>query len=211
MKFDPQSLKLCLVTHRQNQSFDAYLDVILAAVKGGVTSVQLREKSASQEEVLEMARRLKALLSPLGIPLLMNDHVLIAKAVGASGVHLGQKDASVTAARALLGPDAWIGLSVETPEELLLANQYSEVNYVAASAVFESQTKRDCKTTWGLVGLRDFCAVSVHPVVAIGGITPYNVALVKSCGVAGVAVVGAIHEAEDPCLAAAAFMEVLSS
>ncbi len=208
MKFDLQSLKLCLVTHRQNRPFSDYLGVILDAVRGGVTSVQLREKLASESDILEMARVLKTHLDPLGVPLIINDHLAIAEAVGAAGVHLGQQDSSLEEARALLGNQACIGLSIETNEELLLANRCAQLTYVAASAVFQSHTKQDCKTLWGLDGLRDFCKISVYPVVAIGGITIQNVSAVKDCGVSGVAIVGAIHDAESPRAAASAFHEI---
>jgi thiamine-phosphate pyrophosphorylase len=211
MKVDAQALKLCLVTHRQNKSFDSYLDLILEAVDGGVTSIQLREKSADEAALLSMARTLKSILTPLNIPLIINDHIHIAHAVNAAGVHLGPHDVSPGEARALLGEEAWVGLSIETHDALILANQNPYINYVAASAVFETQTKRDYSTLWGLDGLHHFCEKSRHPVVAIGGINEANISLVKDCGVAGVAIVGAIHHAESPRLAAFSLREALES
>lgn len=211
MKVNTQALKLCLVTHRQKEPFERYLNLISRAIEGGVTAVQLREKSVDDQTLLAMAQALQRLLTPLGIPLIINDHLHIARAVNAAGVHLGPHDASPEEARALLGPEAWIGLSIETPQALMIANQNSHLNYVAASAVFETETKRDCATFWGLEGLRDFCQKSRHPVVAIGGINAENAGLVKACGVSGIAVVGAIHKAHSPEAAAFALKEILEA
>lgn len=206
-----ESLKLCLVTHRQNQPFDSYLDFIMQCIHAGVTSVQLREKNLNEGELLEMARCLKKNLSPLGVPLIINDCLEVAKQVNAEGVHLGQSDASVTKARALLGEKVWIGLSIESWDELLLANQNKEINYVAASAVFASKTKNNCRMTWGLDGLAQFCQSAQHPVVAIGGMTSSNVKEVVQCGVAGVAVISAIHDALTPSAAVSAFIQAMRS
>ncbi len=211
MKLNTQALKLCLVTHRKTEPFERYLDLIFQAIQGGVTSVQLREKSVDDDTLLAMAQTLQQLLRPLGIPLIINDHLHIARAVNAAGVHLGPHDASPEEARALLGPEAWIGLSIETPDALMMANQNLHLNYVAASAVFATETKQNCATFWGLEGLRDFCQKSRHPVVAIGGINTDNAAHVKACGVAGIAVVGAIHNTHSPAAAAFALKEILEA
>jgi thiamine-phosphate pyrophosphorylase len=200
-------LKLCLVTHRQHQSFDEYLSFILRAVDGGVTSVQLRDKHASLSELKDMALALKSHLTPRHIPLIINDHIELAKAVNADGVHLGQSDCAPEKARELLGDTVYIGLSIETMDHLTHANDLACLDYVAASAVFSSQTKIDCATIWGLDGLSLVCAQSQHPVVAIGGITKHNVDAVMACGVIGVAVVNAIHEASCPEHAAREFVQ----
>ena len=195
--------KLCLVTHRQYHSFDVYQDMILQSIQGGVTSVQLRDKYAQPDQLYDMAVALKTLLSAYHIPLIINDHIEIAKAIRADGVHLGQSDVSPEFARAQLGPDVYIGLSIESYDELLVANQLTCIDYVAASAVFQSTTKTDCATIWGLDGLRRICVQSSHPVIAIGGISLDNIDAVMSSGAAGVAVVSAIHQASCPKLAAA--------
>lgn len=208
MKVDTQALKLCLVTHRQNQPLNQYLDFISQAIEGGVTCVQLREKSQDSKTILALAQALQALLRPLDIPLIINDDVAVANAVGAAGVHLGPHDTSPEQARAVLGSEAWIGLSIETYDALMLANRNSHLTYVAASAVFETQTKQDCSTVWGLDGLRNFCEKSLHPVVAIGGINANNASLVKAAGVAGIAVIGAIHDAQSPKMAATALKQI---
>ena len=195
-------LRLCLVTSRLGQSFHEYKLFILQAISGGVTAVQWRDKQASMADQHAMAFELKQLLTPLNIPLIINDHVDIAKAVDAAGVHLGQSDGSAMQARAILGPNKIIGLSIETEDNLVRANALTAIDYVAASAVFSSVTKTDCVTVWGLEGLRNIQMKSNHPVIAIGGIGPQNVRDVMACGVAGVAVVSAIHEARDPFYAA---------
>jgi thiamine-phosphate pyrophosphorylase len=190
-----QELKLCLVTHRKNQPVDSYINFIIQAIQHyGVTSVQLREKNLSQTEVFTFARDLKSVLKPLHIPLIINDYVEIAEAVDAEGVHLGQSDISPTEARKLLGPDKIIGWSIESFSELVEANKLTCLNYVAASAVFPSATKTDCKTIWGLDGLKEIVENSKHPVVAIGGINFSNLEKVMAQGVCGVAMVSALHE-----------------
>ncbi len=193
-----QCLKLCLVTHFQNKSFEYCKSLILNAIKGGVTSIQLREKNKELFEVYDLALKLKSCLTPLNIPLIINDHIQIAKAIDAEGVHLGQSDISPNEARKLIGSHKIIGLSIETYEELEIANQLTCIDYVAASAVFPSKTKSNCKTIWGIEGLRQIIRLSKHPVVAIGGIDTNNIRMIFESGVCGAAVVNAIHDSVDP-------------
>ncbi|PJE17900.1 thiamine phosphate synthase [Legionella sp.] len=126
--------KLILITHRQEQPLADYLQFIEKCIASGVTSVQLREKGATRAFLLDYARQLKALLDQFHIPLIINDNVELALEIDAHGVHLGQSDGSPLVARRRLGANKWIGLSIETGQELVKANAY-EVNYVAASAV----------------------------------------------------------------------------
>lgn len=194
-------LKLCLVTHFHHSlaSCQLFLD---QAVKGGVTSVQLRLKGVNPADHADFARAIKIFLDDRKTPLIINDHVELAKAIDASGVHLGQSDMAPWMAREILGPDKIIGWSIETLADLDRANELTCLDYVAASAVFPSRTKTDCKTIWGVDGLKKMVAKSIHPVVAIGGIESNNAADVIATGVAGIAVVSAIHEASDPMLSA---------
>lgn len=196
------ALKLCLVTHLQHQAFSVYKSFLLKAIRGGITAVQLREKNKSLSELQALALEFKATLRPFKIPLIINDHVDIAKVIGADGVHLGQSDLSPYEARSILGPAKIIGWSIETLEELALANQLTCIDYVAASAVFPSKNKPDCKTIWGIAGLQQIIQLSKHPVIAIGGINLNNVGMVIDNGACGVAVVGAIHD-NDPTQSAA--------
>jgi thiamine-phosphate pyrophosphorylase len=193
-----KSLQLCLVTHFPRQSFEHYKNFLLQAISGGVTSVQLRDKEASFTEMHRLALELKTLLSPLNIPLIINDQVAIAQLVDAAGVHIGQSDESPVHTRKRLSLNKWIGLSIESLDDLTIANQLNCIDYVGASAVFPSQTKPDCKTLWGLDGLKMLTQQSKHPVVAIGGITINTIESVVACGVCGVAVVGALHNQPNP-------------
>lgn len=193
-------LKLCLVTNLQEQPFPQYKEFILQAIKGGITSIQLREKSRSLSEIRQMALELKAILT---VPLILNDHVEIVKEVGAEGVHLGQSDMHPEKARALVGPNKIIGLSIESYQELKIANSLTCIDYVAASAVFPSKIKRNTKTIWGLEGLYTIVKNSRHPVIAIGGINESNIQSIVKTGACGAAVVGAIHDHPCPTKAAA--------
>lgn len=186
-------LKLCLVTNQARQTTSQYLDFVKEAVRGGVTMVQLREKAKTTIEVKEMALELKKILSILKIPLIINDNVALAVEIDADGVHIGQSDMKAKEARMLLGPNKIIGISIENIEDLHFANTQVGNYYVAASAVFASQTKLDCKTIWGLDGLEYIVKNSIHPVVAIGNINHTNIKDVMMQGVSGVAVISAIH------------------
>ena len=172
-------------------------EVVRQAVLGGVSSVQFRGKQLSTRAFLEQAAALKALLAPLGVPLIINDRVDVALALGVDGVHVGQEDLPATTARRLLGPAAIIGLSVETWEEVERA-QDLEVDYLGVSPVFATATKTDTKAPWGLAGLARIKGFSRHPLVGIGGISLANCREVALAGADSLAVVSAICSAADP-------------
>ncbi len=190
-------LKLCLVTH-QDRPWPLYRRFLEAAIEGGITSIQLREKSKNSDEVRRIATELLDFLSPYPIPLIINDDAYLAKELGAHGVHLGQDDLSPSSARQLLGKDKIIGLSIESLDQLHTANQILDIDYVAASAIFPSQSKKNCRMLWGLEGLRQLTTLSKHPVIAIGGVNQENVSSVIEHGAQGVAVIAAIHNAHQP-------------
>jgi thiamine-phosphate pyrophosphorylase len=175
--------------------------VVEAAAGAGIACVQLREKTLPTRFFLNQALTLQPILAAAGIPLLINDRVDIALAAGADGVHLGQSDMPCEAARRLLGPDAVIGLSVETWEDVTAA-QDLDVNYLGVSPIFATPTKTDTKTPWGLEGLARIRAYSRHPLVAIGGLNPANAPDIIKAGADAVAVVSAICSAKDPHAAA---------
>ena len=179
------------------------------AVAGGVASVQLREKDLSTRAFLALARSLKDLLGPLGVPLIINDRLDVALACGAEGLHLGQDDLPCEVARRLLGPTAILGLSVETWEDVVRA-QDQDVDYLGVSPVFATPTKTDTKAPWGLEGLARIRAYSRHPLVAIGGLHAGNVEAVVRAGAGGIAVVSALCAAEDPAAAARALGEAMA-
>ncbi len=203
-------LRLCLVTNILDQPFPCYKTFLLQAIEGGVTSVQLRSKMLNHVDFHALALSLKLFLSPLNIPLIINDHVDIAVTVDADGVHIGQSDCAPTDVREQLGRDKWIGLSVETLSDLERANALDCIDYIAASALFPTQTKTVCKTYWGLAGLQILVDHSRHPVVAIGGINKKNIKDVMHCGAAGVAVVNAIHDVPNPAQAARDLIHAMS-
>ncbi len=176
-------------------------EVVTAAVRGGVTLVQLREKSAPEARQVAAARRLKALLAPAGVPLIVNDSLDVALAAEADGLHLGQDDSDPAAARAALGPSRILGLSVGTPEELARSD-LSGVDYLGVGPVFATASKDDAGAAIGLEGLRDLRRRCDLPMVAIGGIKREQATAIAACGFQGVAVVSAICAAPDPAAAA---------
>ena len=185
------SLRLMLVAGPADCRGRKLLDVVAAAVKGGVTMVQLRHKHADTRTLLEEARALKALLDPLGVPLLVNDRADVVLAAQAAGVHVGQTDLPAAAARRILGPDALIGLTVKTLDQVREAESL-DVDYLGVGPVYASPTKPDAGPVLGPAGLRVFVQATHLPVVAIGGIGLENAKDVYACGVAGIAVVSAI-------------------
>ena len=196
------ALKLCLVTHQNQPSFNDYKQYIQQAIKGGVTSIQLRDKTLPITALRNTAIALLDLLRPLSIPLIINDNATLAKEIDAEGVHLGQSDQSPVDVRDMLGPKKIIGWSIETLEQLEQANELDCIDYIAASAIFNSNSKKDCKTIWGLTGLKQITQRSRHPVVAIGGINAGNIRDVILHGACGTAVISAIHDHKNPELAA---------
>lgn len=196
--------RLYLVTDRPLMAGRRIEDVVAAAVRGGVTIVQLREKDCRTREFVEVARGLKRLLEPLGVPLIINDRVDVALACGADGVHLGQSDMEYADARRILGPDAIIGISVETPEQ-----KPGEADYLGVGPIFSTPTKPDAAPPWGLEALAAYRRASRHVLVAIGGITLENARSVVEAGADGIAVVSAICAAPDPEAAARALHEAI--
>lgn len=174
---------------------------VAAAAGAGVTLVQLRAKAAGTRRRIALARRLIELLAPHGIPLIVNDDVEAALAAGAAGVHLGQSDEAAAAARARLGAEAVIGLSLEAVGQVA-AVDLAVVDYVAASPVFATATKADIAPPLGLAGVRAIRARTRAPLVGIGGIDAANAAAVLAAGADGVAVVSAILGAADSAVAA---------
>jgi thiamine-phosphate pyrophosphorylase len=189
--------RLCLVTDRTLAAPRAIEEIVAAAVRGGATAVQLREKGCGTREFVALARRLKTVLAGLGIPLIVNDRADVALAANADGVHVGQSDMEYHDARRMLGPDAIIGLSVETMEQALEAEAL-DLDYLGVSPVFPTSTKTGTAPAWGLEGLHDLRRASRHALVAIGGIASANAGEVIRAGADGIAVVSAICSAADP-------------
>ena len=184
--------------------------VVAEAVKGGVTIVQLREKDIDTREFVALGRRLKSLLTPLGVPLIINDRIDVALAVDADGVHIGQSDMPYGDARRLLGSDKIIGLSAENMAEVEEANAISDLDYLAISPVFGTATKTDTAAPFGLEGTREAVKRTIHPTVGIGGMNRHTVAEVMACGVDGIAVVSGIVSAQSPREAAAELKAIIN-
>ena len=201
---------LYLVTDRSLSRGRATVEIVRAAVAGGVTCVQLREKEASAREFAAAARELVALLRPLGVPLIVNDRIDIALAAGADGVHVGQQDLSVADARRL-GPPGWIvGVSAESLDDAVRAER-DGADYVGVSPVYATPTKTDHAAPLGLDGLRAIRAATKLPLVAIGGLHAGNAREVIRAGADGLAVVSAIVAADDPRAAAAELRRAIAA
>ncbi len=188
---------LYLVTDRQIIGNRSLIEIVTAAIQGGVSIVQVREKDCSTREFIELARELMLILRPRGIPLIINDRVDVALAAGCDGVHIGQSDMPYPDARRIMGPDAIIGLSVENMEQVAQADAW-DVDYLGVSPVFDTPTKTDTAPAWGLEGLHKIRSYSRHPLIAIGGLNAGNVADVIKNGAHGIALVSAIMGATDP-------------
>jgi len=201
---NPEVLRLYLVTDQSLLCGRSLADVVSAAVQGGVTCVQLREKNLGSRDFLAQALMLKRLLAPHRVPLVINDRVDIALACDAEGVHLGQSDLPVPEARRLLPAKVFIGWSVESMDDVI-ESAMLPVDYLGVSPVFATPTKRDTKIPWELEGLAGVRAATCLPLVGIGGINASNASAVLRAGADGLALVSALCSANDPRAAAAHF------
>jgi thiamine-phosphate pyrophosphorylase len=206
MTVDPALLRLYLVTDRDLAGGRPLGDIVLAAVRGGVTMVQIREKQTATRSFIEQGRSLKQLLSSCGVPLIVNDRVDVALAIGADGVHVGDDDMPCTMARQLLGPGAIIGRSLLAAPDA----EAAAADYFAASPVFATGTKPDAGPGLGLAGVAALRRAVDRPLIGIGGIDRHNARAVIEAGADGVAVVSAIIAAEDPQAAARALREAMA-
>lgn len=205
MTVDAAAYRLCLVTDRALARGRPLVEVVMRAVMGGVTMVQLREKTATSRVFIEEARALKAVLAGRGVPLIVNDRADIALAIGADGVHVGQTDLPVEAVRAIVGPEGVIGLSITDAEQIARADA-GAADYLGIGPLHPQKTKADAAAPLGLGGFATLRRLTSKPVLAIGGVKPEDVPLLVEEGATGVAVVSAIMAAEDPESAARAFV-----
>ena len=197
MKHHHIDYSLYLVTDRRLAKGRTTLDIIRAAVQGGVTCVQLREKTCPTREFITTALTIREFLQVRGIPLIINDRVDVAQAVGADGVHLGQSDMPLGLARALVNDSMLIGISVESLEEAVQA-EAGGADYLGVGPIYPTPTKADAATPLGLQGLRAIRQAVSLPLVSIGGLNLQNAAPVIHHGADGIAVVSAIVAAADP-------------
>ena len=188
---------LYLVTDRSLSKGRATREIVQAAVAGGVTCVQLREKDCGTREFIDEALALRPLLRDQDIPLIINDRLDVALAVEADGVHLGQSDMPIGMARKIAGNSLLIGISAESTDDALRAEQEG-ADYIGISPVFATPTKTDTAAPLGLEGVNKIRELVDIPLVGIGGINRDNAASVIEAGADGVAVVSAIVSADDP-------------
>ena len=210
MAIDPSKLTLYLITDPHLCAHFGVEQTVDAAVKGGATMVQLRDKHASTEERVALASRLKPICTSHGAVLVINDDVEAAHISDVDGVHIGQGDMDVALARQTIGPDKIVGLSVET---VTAARQVSDglVDYVGISPVYATPTKQDHKPPIGFDGLAEICAASPVYSVAVGGLKLADCHDVLATGVHGMAVVSAICGQDDPYAASLALAQSLAS
>lgn len=201
MKPGAVDYSLYLVTDRGLAAGRSTPDIVAAAVEGGVTCVQLREKDCPTREFIAQALAVRGFLKARGIPLIINDRVDVALAVGADGVHLGQSDMPLAMARAILGDTLLIGISAESVADAVAAEK-GGADYLGVSPVFATPTKSDTAPALGLEGLRAIRRAVRIPLVGIGGLNRGNAGAVIEAGADGVAVVSAIVAATDPAQAA---------
>ena len=195
MSCDKQSLLLYAVTDRSWLRGMTLCEQVEQALQGGATFVQLREKQLDRERFLGEALEVQALCRRFGVPFVINDNVELARAVNADGVHVGQSDMEAGDVRRRLGPDKIIGVSAQTAEQALRAQEHG-ADYLGVGAVFPTGSKADA-TEVSRETLEEICRAVDIPVIAIGGIGRENVMELKGSGICGIAVISAIFAQKD--------------
>jgi len=201
---------LYVITDAKLSRGRSHLEVAQAAIKGGASLIQFRDKEMTTRQLVETAGKIKELTDEADIPLIINDRLDVALAVDADGVHVGQDDMPAALARQLIGPHKILGVSASTVEEALQAEREG-ADYVSASPVFTTPTKPDAPPPTGLEGLRAIGEAVNLPVIAIGGINEENVAEVMEAGAQGVAVISAVVSAPGIATAARRLRETVEA
>jgi len=208
LKLDKSSMLLYAVTDRTWLKGRTLADVVEEAIKAGVTFLQLREKNLEYDAFLQLAKEIKCVTDKYKIPYVINDNVQVAMAAGADGVHVGQGDMSPKDVRKIIGPDKILGVSAQTVEQAVLAEE-SGADYIGVGSVFPTSTKLDAEAV-SLETLKEICKAVSIPVVAIGGINKDNAIKLAGSGIDGIAVVSAIFAQENITAAARELREVSS-
>ena len=195
MKCDKKDLLLYAVTDRSWLGGQTLLEQVEEALKGGATFIQLREKELDEESFLAEALEIQALCRRYHVPFVINDNVEIARKMNADGVHVGQSDMEAGNVRAILGENKILGVSAQTVEQAILAEQRG-ADYLGVGAVFHTGSKADADDV-SHETLRAICQAVSIPVIAIGGIGKHNVMELKGSGICGIAVISAILAAKD--------------
>ncbi|MCI7291678.1 MAG: thiamine phosphate synthase [Methanobrevibacter woesei] len=193
MKLD---LSLYLVTDKRNKTDEEFLEIIEEAIKGGTTVVQIREKEGETLDFYNLALKVKEITSKYNVPLIVNDRIDVALAIKSEGVHIGQTDMPADVARSLIGNEMILGVSASTVKEARKAEK-DGADYIGTGAVFPTATKDDAPSITK-DDLKEVTGSINIPTVAIGGITLENASELAGTGIAGISVVSAIMNSEDP-------------
>lgn len=190
-----EALRLYLVTNRYQDSFQSFLEKIETACRSGVTIVQLREKNLTTNQYYQLAKQVKEITDAYQVPLIIDDRLDICLAVDAAGLHIGDDELPVPVARQVLGPEKILGVTAKTVKRALEAEE-GGANYLGTGAIFPTTTKENAPITM-ISTLKTICQRVAIPVVAIGGLTSENIDQLIGTGIAGVAVVRDLMQAED--------------
>ena len=190
-----ESLRLYLVTNRYQDSLESFLEKIETACRSGVTIVQLREKNLTTNQYYQLAKQVKEITDAYQVPLIIDDRLDVCLAVDAAGLHIGDDELPVPVARQVLGPEKILGVTAKTIKRALEA-ETSGADYLGTGAIFPTTTKENAPITL-ISTLKTICQTVAIPVVAIGGLTSENIDQLMGTGIAGVAVVRDLMQAED--------------
>ena len=190
-----EALRLYLVTNRYQDSLESFLEKIETACRSGVTIVQLREKNLTTNQYYQLAKQVKEITDAYQVPLIIDDRLDVCLAVDAAGLHIGDDELPVSVARQVLGPDKILGVTAKTVKRALEAEE-GGANYLGTGAIFPTTTKENAPITL-ISTLKTICQTVAIPVVAIGGLTSENIDQLAATGIAGVAVVRDLMQAED--------------
>ena len=190
-----EALKLYLVTNRYQDSLENFLEKVETACRSGVTIIQLREKNLTTNQYYQLAKQVKEITDAYQVPLIIDDRLDVCLAVDAAGLHIGDDELPVSVARKVLGPEKILGVTAKTVKRALEA-ETSGADYLGTGAIFPTTTKENAPITL-ISTLKTICQTVAIPVVAIGGLTSENIDQLIGTGIAGVAVVRDLMQAED--------------
>ena len=190
-----EALRLYLVTNRYQDSLESFLEKLETACRSGVTIVQLREKNLTTNQYYQLAKQVKEITDAYQVPLIIDDRLDVCLAVDAAGLHIGDDELPVSVARQVLGPEKILGVTAKTVKRALEAEE-GGADYLGTGAIFPTTTKENAPITL-ISTLKTICQTVAIPVVAIGGLTSENIDQLIGTGIAGVAVVRDLMQAED--------------
>jgi len=202
-----EALRLYLVTNRYQDSLENFLEKVETACRSGVTMIQLREKNLTTNQYYHLAKQVKEITDAYQVPLIIDDRLDVCLAVDAAGLHIGDDELPVSVARKVLGPEKILGVTAKTVKRALEAETWG-ADYLGTGAIFPTTTKENAPITL-ISTLKTICQTVAIPVVAIGGLTSENIDQLIGTGIAGVAVVRDLMQAEDIEAKAHAFLTKL--